>query len=184
MRWLSILLLCLAGCGRGTDPSSPPPPQAISISWDFETGTLPNPPDNPNNVVPPVVLTETNGNHYGRLTVTSSDCRTPGDAVWDPCPRVREQVVIGTIPEVAGQTRTFSFKVRIPSAGQPAKGHDSILWQIVEPNATGTNQFHRSFWFGIHDFWAGDRFYWANRVPPVLGTARLSQETHQQTSPT
>ena len=139
MRWLSLLLLCLAGCARGTDPSSPPPPQAVSISWDFETGTLPNPPDNPNNVVPPVVLKETNWNHYGRLTVSHSDCRTPGDAVWDPCPKIRAQVVVGTIPEVEGETRTFSLTVRIPSAGQPAKGHASVSYLYSNPHLQNLN---------------------------------------------
>ena len=181
MRWLSILLLCLAGCGGGTDPESPsasppapspaPPsvaPQGAPISWDFEARTFPNRADAPN-LVSPVVLKETNGNHYGRLTVSHSDCRTPGDAVWDPCPKIRAQVVVGTIPEVEGETRTFSLTVRIPSAGQPANGHDSMLWQIIEPHATGTNQFERSFWIGIHDFGAGDRVYLANRVPPCPG---------------
>ena len=112
---------------------------------------------------------DTNGNHYGRLTVSSSDCRAPGDLVWDPCPKIRQQVVIGTIPEVEGETRTFSLSVRVPSAGQPATRHDSVLWQIIEPHATGTNQFERSFWIGIHDFGAGERVYLANRVPPCPG---------------
>lgn len=137
------------------------------LSWDFETNALPNPPDNPKNVVPAQVLTEPSGNHFGRLTVTVNDCRTPGDAQWDPCPKLREQVVLTTIPEVAGGIRTFSFRVRLPSgAGQPTTGHDVFYWQIVEPNATGTNQYQRSFWFGVHDFGAGQRFFLANRVPP------------------
>ena len=195
MRWLSILLLCLAGCGDGSDssaspptsppapsaapppapsvaPSSaspPPPPQAAAIKWDFEARTFPNPTDNPSNVVHPVVLTETNGNDYGRLTVSHSDCRTPGDHVWDACPKIRQQVVIGTIPEVAGETRTFSLALRIPSAGQPATGHDVFYWQIIEPHATGANQYERSFWLGVHDFGAGQRVYLANRVPPCPG---------------
>lgn len=140
-------------------------------SWDFENNALPNPPDNPNNVVPAQVLTEPSGNHFGRLTVTVNDCRTPGDAIWDPCPKIREQVVLGTLPEVAGQDRTFSFRLRLPSgAGQPTTGHDVFYWQIIEPNATGTNQFQRSFWLGIHDFGAGPRMFLANRVPPCPGS--------------
>lgn len=183
MRWLSISLLCLAACGGGTDPASPPesppapspaPPQP-AISWDFESGTLPKPPDNPNNVVRPVVLTEPNGNHFGRLTATPSDCRSTGDAVWDPCPRIREQIRYLTVPEVAGETRSYSFKLRLPSAGQPATGHDVFYWQIIEPNATGPNQFQQSFVLGVRDFGAGQRVFLANRVPPCPANCFIFQ---------
>ena len=170
---LSVLLLCLAGCGGENSASPPAPPKAAAISWDFEGRSFPNRPDAPN-VVPPVVLTE-NGNHFGRLTATPSDCRTPGNAVWDPCPIIREQIRYVTIPEVEGETRTYSFSLRIPSVGQPATGHDVFYWQIVEPNATGANQYHRSFWFGVHDFGAGQRVFLANRVPPCPGDCIIFQ---------
>jgi len=160
MRCLIISLLCLASCGSGTDPAPPPKP-AQSLSWDFEAGTFPNPADQPN-LVPPVVLTEINGNHYGRLTGSPSDCSTTDFILWDPCPQIREQVRIWTIPEVEGETRTFSLTVRIPSAGQPATGHDSMLWQLLEPGPNST----RTIWFGIRDFGAGQHFYVANQVPP------------------
>ena len=129
--------------------------------WNFETGTWPSFPDSIYTVPPVVNSPGGNPNSYGRLTASPSDCGGPPPRNDDPCPMIREQVVMWTIPEVQGEVRSYSFDLRIPSAGQPATGHDSMLWQLLEPNG-GT----RSMWIGVRDFGAGERIYFANQVPP------------------
>ncbi len=163
MRWLIIPLLCLAGCGGGTDPAPPQPAQ--SISWDFETGTFPHGsvPGGfiyPNMVAPVVLLEGPPHLHFARLTASPPDC---GDTFNTTCPRTRAEMWMGGLPDVMGATRTYAFSMRLPSSNPP--GQDALLWQTFEGDPPNTN---RDIWLGVQN----GRVYLANAVQPVPQTSQ------------
>ena len=136
--------------------------EATTISWDFEQSTWPQFGPCCPNAIPSVILTE-NGNHFSRLTASTTDC---GPSYFTTCPRTRAEVVIGNLTSVEGATRVYSIDIRFPSPAQaPAQapsGHDSLVWQMVNPGGPEL----RTSWIGSQN----GRVYLGNPIQPVPHT--------------
>jgi hypothetical protein len=134
---------------------------ATTISWDFENGGWPSGPICCNAVPPVVNATGGNPDHYARLTASPTDC---GPTFFTTCPRIRAEAWIGQINDVVGETRTYKIDLRFPSANQAVTGHDSLVWQMVNPGPNSPEL--RTSWIGTQN----GRIYIANPIQPVPHT--------------
>src|SRR5262249_1751253 len=121
----------------------PPPVTRIALSYDFENGQVPNNGySSYTNTVPPTILTESNGNHFLRMTAVPQDC---GPIFATTCPRTREELLIGHAAETSNITTTYSFSLRIPSSNP--SGQYNLLAQLFQglnvPSVSGN-----TIWLG------------------------------------
>jgi hypothetical protein len=121
----------------------------IRQSFDLENGRVPNGGIfDPNgdgvypNLVPAMVLTESNGNHFLRMTASPSDC---GLSFATTCPRTRAEIWIGSTPGSDNQSATFSFAMRIPRSNP--NGHNNLLFQLFQGLGDPINS-GRTIWIG------------------------------------
>jgi len=99
----------------------------VVLTYNFEDGQIPNSNRLSSNLIPATVLTESNGNHFLRMTASPEDC---GPSFGTTCPRTRAELWIGFAPGTADQTVTYNFSMRIPSSN-PA-GQNNMLWQLFQ----------------------------------------------------
>jgi hypothetical protein len=156
MRIATLRVLIVVALGLWGSPAG-----ATKISWDFENGGWPGSGPLCCNAIPTIInATGGNPNHYARLTASPADC---GSAFFTTCPRTRAESFIGQLPDVAGDTRTYSIDIRFPSGIQPMTGHDALIWQSF---SNGSTSEHRTTWIGTQN----GRIYIANPVTPVPNT--------------
>jgi len=99
----------------------------VVLAYNFEDGLIPNADSLMPNKIPTTILTESNGNHFLRMTASPEDC---GTSFFTSCSRTRAELWIGSAPDTINQMVTYSFSMRIPSSN-PA-GQDNMLWQLFQ----------------------------------------------------
>src|SRR5204862_5405184 len=119
------------------------------VSFDLENGQVPNggkfDPDGGGvypNLVRATVLTESNGNHFLRMTARPSDC---GPSFRTTCPETRAEIWIGSTQGSGNQSATFSFAMRIPSSNPG--GQNNLLFQLFQGLRDPINS-GRTIWIG------------------------------------
>ena len=114
----------------------------VVLFYDFENGQVPNANSSYPNTTPPAILTESNGNHFLRMTAVPQDC---GPTFATTCPRTREELLMGHAPETSNITTTYSFSLRIPSSNP--SGQYNVLAQLFQgigvPRVSG-----KTIWLG------------------------------------
>ena len=113
----------------------------VYLYHDFENGQIPNADTLMSNSIPTIILSDPDGNHFLRMTVSSSDC---GPKYNTTCPWNRAELLVGTGPTTDNQTVTYSFSMRIPTSN-PASNH--LLVQAYQGYGITLN-YGRTFWLG------------------------------------
>lgn len=101
-------------------------------SYDFEDGRIPTGDSIGGNAkVPPTILTESNGNHFLRMTASPEDCG--GQIFGTACPTARSGIQFGSFDRTAYNPLTFSFSYRLRS---PIGGN--LIAQFYQTNNVDT----------------------------------------------
>ena len=112
------------------------------MAYNFEDGQIPNSNRLSSNLIPATVLTESNGNHFLRMTASPEDC---GPSFGTTCPRTRAELWIGFAPGTADQMVTYNFSMRIPSSN--SGGRNNLLMQLFQGLADIVNS-GKTIWIG------------------------------------
>jgi hypothetical protein len=144
-RVLIAVLLVASSCAIPAFPATPDGTGTITAFYDMENGQMPGDPTccAYKKTVPPQLLTDSNGNHFMRMTATVADVTptgSPGSATYDPN-TVRVEILVASVPwngsneNDPARDQTFSFDVRF-GANTPSETTFSQLyqWDCCNPN--------------------------------------------------
>lgn len=121
---IAVLALIISAFFVGTNTTHAATGDIIA-SYNFEDGRLPPEGIGHSGRVPPVILTDPDGNHFLRMTASPEDM---GDAFATIPPTSRSELDIGSVVRPADNPITYSFSFRLNSA-YPPSGHIAQLYQ-------------------------------------------------------